>query len=495
MPYAWFYMRLPDGTLMRDGDDFIAYQQRGKYWSNPMTGFLCYTYAADPFLKGDYERQAASLGRMEPLLYLLLNDPKVKAEADRSALPLTHYMAEPYPAMVARTGWDFGKDANDAIVYLTGGGFQSVNHQHLNAGDFQIYYRGMLAADLGTYRFYGTPYDMNFNKKSVSHNVMLFREPGKEDDGGQVYHAGSPNNMKELLEKTRNGKMLAASFGPSAVRPYFSVFKAELAPAYAKGRLESNIRNFVVLNLGDPNRPMAVIVLDAIVPKAKHLTPYWPLNSWGKPVVAEPGKVVVNTLNGEGRLTLNTLLPRATDLTMTTATGKETLNVFGKQYEAPFTELEEVNGSRTVFALKKPVSGPFTFLNVMQLTRNAPGLEALPVKFSEQNGACTVQLDGRTVNLARNGELRNQAVEVTVAGAAGTHQVLLTDLAPGNWLVRDTRGKVLGAAEVKADAGTLFFMAGPGRYQVTPKAAANAPKLPDYSREAAPLVKPTRVNY
>ncbi len=495
VPYAWIYMRLPDGTLMRDGDDFIAYQQRGKYWSNPMTAFLCHTYAGDPILKGDYERQAASWGRMEPLLFLLLNDPKIKAEPDRSSLPLTHYMPEPYPAMVARTGWDFGKDANDAIVYLTGGGFQSGNHQHLNAGDFQIYYRGMLAADLGTYRFYGTPYDMKFNKRSVSHNVMLFRTPAKNDDGGQVYHSGSPNSLKELLEKTRNGRMLAAAFGPSAVRPFFSVFKTDTAPGYARGRLKSNIRNFVVLNLGDPRRPMAVIVLDAVVPQATGLTPHWPLNSWGKPSIAEPGRIVVDTLDGEGRLTLNTLLPAADELNVTTATGKETYNVFGTQYEAPFTELEEVNGSRTVFSLKKPVNGPFTFLNVMQLTRNAPGVEALPVKLSEADGACTVQLDHHTVNLARDGQNRTRELVVPVAGAVGRQQVLITDLAPGNWLVRNAdTGKILGAATVKADDGTLFFIADPGKYRITPHAATNAPALPDYSREEAPMEKPTSVN-
>ncbi|MBO5688858.1 MAG: hypothetical protein J6S73_02925, partial [Lentisphaeria bacterium] len=141
VPYMWVYMRLPNGELMRDGDDFMAYQQQPKpnepprYWSNSGTFFLCYSYNADPILKGETFRMGKPpFGGAVP--FLAFNDPNIKAQPDRSSLPLTYMAKEPYPAMIARTGWDFGKQANDAIVFHTGAGLNSYNHQHLNSGDF-----------------------------------------------------------------------------------------------------------------------------------------------------------------------------------------------------------------------------------------------------------------------------------------------------------------------------------------------------------------------
>lgn len=493
VPYAWIYMRLPNGELMRDGDDFINYQQRDKYWSNVDTAFLCYTYADDPVLKGDYLRQAKQWGAANPMLFLLLNNPDTKPQPDRSSLPLTLYMGGAYPAMVARTGFDFGDQANDAIFYLTGAEYQSANHQHLNAGDFQIYYRGMLAADLGTYRFYGTPYDANFNKKSVSHNVMLARDPANSnDDGGQIYLGSSPNNLKEL-ENTRNGRMLAAAFGPSKQRPFYSYFKVDLAPAYPKGKMAEYVRSFYVLNQNNPERPAALLVFDHMKTNDAKLKKYWPLNTFGKPEVVSPGKVTAKTLNGEGKITLDTLFPAAAALEVTTASGEESHKVFGKQYEAPFKgkeSLPEVEGSRTVLSPKK-TEAEATFVNLLQVT--AGKVEALPAKLAEDATSFTVNFADKSVNLSRDGKARSAAVTVPVAGRNPV-QVLISDLAPGTWTVK-LGTSVIGVGEVDAKAGTLFFTGAPGTYTVTPGATAQAKPLPDYSQLMPDPVKPTQIDF
>jgi len=47
---------------------------------------------------------------------------------------------------------------------MKGGGYTSATIS-IPSRSFQIYYRGLQAADLGQYHFYGTPYDMGFCKQ------------------------------------------------------------------------------------------------------------------------------------------------------------------------------------------------------------------------------------------------------------------------------------------------------------------------------------------
>ena len=68
--------------------------------------------------------------------------------------------------MIARTDWNIDSNINNTVVAeIKGGGYHFGNHQHADVGAIQLYYRGLQVADLGQYGFYGTPYDMNFNKR------------------------------------------------------------------------------------------------------------------------------------------------------------------------------------------------------------------------------------------------------------------------------------------------------------------------------------------
>ena len=62
-------------------------------------------------------------------------------------LPLTRYFGSPFGWMVARTGWD----DQSVIAQMNINEYNFSNHQHADAGAFQIYYRGPLAIDSGVY--------------------------------------------------------------------------------------------------------------------------------------------------------------------------------------------------------------------------------------------------------------------------------------------------------------------------------------------------------
>src|SRR5690606_32121764 len=106
-------------------------------------------------------------------------------------------------------------------------GYHFGNHQHSDAGALQIYYRGLQVGDLGVYKFYGTPYDMNFNKRSVAHSTLLVVDPEEQflltesNDGGSRLIQRHPRSPEEVQTDPtfKYGKVISESFGPSYKTP------------------------------------------------------------------------------------------------------------------------------------------------------------------------------------------------------------------------------------------------------------------------------------
>ncbi|MBU0606795.1 MAG: hypothetical protein KKI08_02865, partial [Armatimonadetes bacterium] len=247
----WLYMRLPIGQMLRDGDGFSD----GRQVNLGLTPLLAYAYTADPIIKGDFQRQG---GTADPLMFLLLNDPNLVAQKSLDALPLTLDFGPVLGSMVARTGWNLGGNLADVVVEMKGGGYHFGNHQHSDAGSFQIYYRGLQAVDLGQYHFYGTPYDYNFCKRSVAHSMLLVVDPDEKfrgtssNDGGTLYNRSCPLTPEETTSNPAfaNGQKISASFGPVPQRPFFSYFSVDLKSAYSE-KIKECVRTFCFLNLGN----------------------------------------------------------------------------------------------------------------------------------------------------------------------------------------------------------------------------------------------------
>ena len=232
----WLYMRLPNEQTLPDGDG-TADLRRANLQA---TSLLTSAYAGDPILKRDYVRQGGF--PHDPILVLLVNDPDLKPATDFSSLPLAIDFGPILGGMVARTGWKMGEGSSDVVVEMKGGGYHFGNHQHPDAGSFQIYYRGLQAVDLGQYSFYGTPYDTNFNKRSIAHNMMLAFDPDEQflggkllNDGGARYRNACPltPEMAKSDPLYANGTILSADFGPSRQKPSFGYFSVNLTSAFS----------------------------------------------------------------------------------------------------------------------------------------------------------------------------------------------------------------------------------------------------------------------
>jgi len=463
----WLYMRLPNGFSFPDGDG----NADGRAVNLGQTALLAGAYAEDPIMKKDFHRQGGL--PHDPLMVLLLNDPDLKPAEDFTSLPLTLDFGPILGGMVARTGWNFSDDSDDVVVAMTGGGYYFGNHQHVDAGSFQIYYRGIQAADLGQYVFYGTPYDMNFNKRSIAHSMMLAYDPNESfganrlNDGGARFAHTSPGSPEAVKKDPRfqNGKVLSADFGPSKQKPEYSYFSVDLTSAYSD-KIRNYTRTFCFLNLDNKETPAALIVLDNMETSSPGIKKSWQVNTLNPPKTTANG---VQLTSSEGRQTgyvnLQMLRPAAESRDLKVYSGKDASTVEGQYLEPPKLDGPQANGHRIQFSPKQAQEKD-TFLTVMTMSPSEQ--TALTVDLKETSEVYALSLADRLVIMSRTGTLLEKAFTVEVAGEGKT-KLLLTGLKPGVWTIKGKNGQAQQDVEVTEGDNTAYVVVSKGQLMVEPK--------------------------
>ena len=465
VPQYWLHMRLPNGEMLRDGDGFSA----GKYWSYAQTALLCYAYNGDPVLKGEFQRQGGLPSN--PVLFLLLDDPAVPADPRLDRLPLTFDFGPILGGMVARTGWTMGDDSPDVVAEIKGGGYHFGNHEHADAGALQVYYRGLQVAKLAQYGFYGTPYDLNFAKRSIAQTMVRVTDPQETiirnlaNDGGSRFLQSNPRTPQQAMtDQTFNyGRVLACSFGPDAAAPDFSFFAADLQAAYGP-KLTAYVRSFCFLNLHRADHPAVMILVDDLTAKDPAFKKVWQLTTLQPPERRAEGVRLSNTSGGvTGRMDVRFLQPAAADRVVEILSGAEVYRIGEKLFTPPKSAEPEANGHRIVVS-PRTAQARDRFVTVLQAGDGEP----LPVASEESADLSIVRVADRLVALAKGSPLLARAIEFAVPENTGTWQVLVTGLQAGAWRVE---GPGLKATQVTVAAGkhTLHFPATGGRYRLTPQ--------------------------
>ncbi len=443
VPYQWIYMRRPDGQLLRAGD--------GQSRAPKLRSLLSASYYGDGYVLADYLRDPG-IDAMSRIFELLWSDPDL-APRPVAELPLSRYFGGPYGWMVARTGWD----AASVIAEMKVNIYNFTNHQHNDAGAFQIYYKGPLAVDSGVYQGsdggYGSPHHANYSKRSIAHNTLLVYDPGEKfnwsrrelrNDGGQRLPNNwrEPRTLEELLNPAngyKTGKVLAHAFGPDARRPEYTYLAGDITEAYGP-KVKRVERSFVFLNLGGGRVPAALIVYDRVIASDPAFKKYWLLHTMEEPELRGDTAVAALTERGwTGKLVQNVVLPAGAEMRKVGGPGKEYW-VFGENFpNVPRGRAEdnETGAWRVEVSPAKPAAED-RFLNVIQvMDRDAAPLdvEKLP---------CGVRVGDRVVCFE--------------AGSFTAAKFLL--VGQGSWQVRRD-GK-----PVKAADGVLWFEGPAGRYEV-----------------------------
>ncbi|MFH1718825.1 MAG: heparin/heparin-sulfate lyase HepB [Planctomycetota bacterium] len=484
VPYLWIYATRPDGQRLRAGDTFAHSASRGRPWSQYIGTVLTASYYGDGYLLDQYQRQGGSGGN-ETIFEVLWRDVTLEPQSI-TTLPLSRYSGSPFGWAVARTGW--GEDA--VIAEMKTNEHNFTNHQHLDAGAFQIYYKGALAVDSGLYSglsgAYGSPHCMNYYWRTIAHNSLLIYDPNEDfgrrgygNDGGQRLPNGrsEPRNLDVLLAPEngyRTGKVLAHGFGPSPQMPDFTLLQGDITDAYSK-KVRSVTRCFVFLNLRNPEVPAAMVVFDRVVSAEPDFRKYWLLHTLEEPRVDSTSAVIDCTQHGgSGRLTLDVLLPTAANAELAKVGGPDKeFWVFGRNYanDVDPKRLERSSietGAWRIEVSPKSDATEDLFLNVMQVT-DSRSPSRWPVRRLDagQHVGCVIEgPDTAWVVLMRKDSQRSDEPLSFIVPGQGPARMLVTDLTPGRWNARREGSAEILDLTVPADSGAAWFEGSTGTWNL-----------------------------
>lgn len=479
--YDFLYRRRPDGMVLPAGD-----VNPGIGGSYGLPAMLAYSYYKDPYLAYEYKRNT-KIDNHCLIFDVLWRDYTIEPKSPET-LPLTKYSGTPYGWMIARTGWD----KNSVIAEMKINEHFVGNHQHMDGGAFQIYYKGPLAIDAGAYHGtsggYNSAHNKNFFKRTVAHNSLLVFDPNEkfaswnyggtdktefaDNDGGQRMPGDRWETCRSfadlLSDEYTTGQVLAHGIGGDYMAPEYSYLSGDITKAYSD-KVKEVKRSFVFLNLKSEKVPAAMVVFDKVVSKNPEFKKHWLLHSIEQPQVSENGIIIKRTKDGDSGMLSNTvLLPAKENLDMQVIGGKgKEFWVNGTNYaNAPQAGRPDPRNERGEWRVEVSPSAPANedyFLNVIQVADNNCNELHKASLLKGENLVGAVIAD-RIVTFSKDGETINGKAEMDVQGN-GTFKFVMTNMKPGTWQVKKD-GKIFIAYKwVGAEDGVLSFEGGSGHYE------------------------------
>lgn len=479
--YDFLYRRRPDGMVLPAGD-----VNPGIGGSYGLPAMLAYSYYKDPYLAYEYKRNT-KIDNHCLIFDVLWRDYTIEPKSPET-LPLTKYSGTPYGWMIARTGWD----KNSVIAEMKINEHFVGNHQHMDGGAFQIYYKGPLAIDAGAYHGtsggYNSPHNKNFFKRTVAHNSLLVFDPNEkfaswnyggtdktefaDNDGGQRMPGDRWETCRSfadlLSDEYTTGQVLAHGIGGDYMVPEYSYLSGDITKAYSD-KVKEVKRSFVFLNLKSEKVPAAMVVFDKVVSKNPEFKKHWLLHSIEEPKVSENGIVIKRTKDGDSGMLSNTvLLPAKENLDMQVIGGKgKEFWVNGTNYaNAPQAGRPDPRNERGEWRVEVSPSAPANedyFLNVIQVADNNCNELHKASLLKGENLVGAVIAD-RIVTFSKDGETINGKAEMDVQGN-GTFKFVMTDMKPGTWQVKKDGKIFIPYKWVGTEDGVLSFEGGSGHYE------------------------------
>ena len=505
LPYWYIYATRPDGFYMADGDgSFDGYATPRNYGEKSADNLyiMVGSWYKDGYLKYAFLDEKERVEPTRWIEYLVINDPTIEPIPYEN-LPLSRYF--PYPAgeYIARTGWNMGKNSDDVVVTMKLNLATMIDHNHMDAGEFEIFYKGALATDTGYYQtvrsgeesnMFGVPFWNNYYKQTIAHNCMLVYDPGERienfkysgnsvnltNSGGQmVIPAGGKYAYPDAkdaekfpeTEGLNNSKLLGREHGPDEYKPDYTYLSGDIARNYSE-KVKDYERSFMFLNLKEtnPDIPGVLIVFDHLVSSNPSFKKTYLLHGANAPQIEGTRTTLTRTDNGfNGKLVNDTLLPKSDNVTITQI--GENPNDFWvgdklfKTSPNP-NNYGEQGGIRTEISPKNPSEEDY-FLNVMQVSDADSEKEPLTAILIETPTHKGVKIADRVVLFASTKEKVKDDVSFSFDGD-GSYKITVAGLKAGTWEVKKD-GIVLCDAVATEDGTIAAFDGEKGNYTLTYK--------------------------
>ncbi len=235
-------------------------------------------------------------------------------------LDTVQYFSSPSGQMTARSAW--GEDG--AVVFMKIGEMTMGNHDNYDHGTFQIYYKGLLAANSGSYDKYASDSHRYYRQSTVAHNGLLVFNPQSSDkdpiikDGvitnaARYYYSGSQRRRDEaatmdvwLSGEYELGEVTGVDYACSDGKSEYAYIAGDITKAYPTDTVDHVGRRMLSIFTDDSEVPMIFFTFDSVDAKSADFRKTFLLHTIDEPTVDEKA-LTAEVFAKDGRLVLHSV--------------------------------------------------------------------------------------------------------------------------------------------------------------------------------------------
>ena len=421
------------------------------------------------------------MGINNPIYMALSGLCDIQPNSNRyDGLDLINYNGHPFGQYLVHSAWD---DPAAASIFMRIKERTNANHEHGDAGTFEIYYKGMLTSDGGIYDN-SSAHGLNYHKATISHNGLIIYDPSKVSTEGEWYSGGQRVGLKASTDldkwladdNMKTGTVTAHQHGylnGDKSQPLYAYIAGDIAAAYDSSTVSYVGRRMLTVFTGDEEFPMAFFVFDDISSVAGCTRKFLlQISSKNAPSI-NTKKQTVTTENGDGKLVLTCLTE-----------GNIIINGVGGRneggYSASLSKNYLINGKQCLPSSNSSDDGHWgrveivyasqstdvTFMNVLYVTDKGNTNAASVVSITNASGLEGGVFDGKIAGLfatSRTGA--TSTLSCTTAGE-GNLSYYVSGVKAGEWVVT-VDGKDYGSYTATEEGGLLTFTAPAGSITLT----------------------------
>ncbi len=466
--YQWVYSRRPDGELLREGDDSQDRSEDLLTWYSYTNRayFLASNFYKDGVIKKEWLRNAtfsSGHSNLSAVQVLAINDPTIELK-ELEALPLTKYISSPIGTMIARTGWNMGVNSRDVLAYMKIGEVWTGNHHHKDAGNFQIYYKGILASESGAYVSYSDTHNKNYNQSSIAHNTLAITSAANPT-GVQRQPGGNQQLLSSFTKGTRNtGEVIGQEYGPDTYTPEYTYIAGDIADAY-DANVQEAVRSMLFMPLEDKEHPAAFVVFDRITTAEADSKKTFMLHMQTEPAINGNVTTITNSEDDyNGMLTNQTLLPANPTITKV-----EGFMVGDTNYEpnSQSKAFEKGWGRVEVSTTTTEQNQTDYFLNVMYVNDADQSLAFEEAQLIDAGNVVGAKIFNRVAMFNKEKARTDAEITFTIPTDAdvNSYKVNVAGLKDGTWTVTTANGTQTAVST--EDGGIVYFDAPAGTCTLT----------------------------
>ncbi len=408
--------------------------------------------------------------------YLICSSSGLEPAADRhEGMDLILYNGGWLGQIIARNTWE----RSQAAVLMKIGQRTVANHDHYDAGSFQIFYKAMLAGDSGVYDVYGSDHHKYYHQATIAHNSLLIYNPSHSATDGGYYSGGQERlndaNLSNWQSETyKTGDVTGVSYGyadQAKTTPTYAYLAGDIAAAYPSSTVsEVTRRMLVVYDTDDTTVPMFFFVFDNITSDSGSYKKTFLLHTRYEPEIPDgydENDKIWEVYNGGATLRIQNVIGNGVSITPVGGVVKtddkyncansENYSVNGSQLCPPHLYNDNYWGRLEI----SPATGNTTdqLLNAMYVcdTEKAVDLVATAIDTNVVKGAAI----GNTVAVFVTSATRRTTEFSFTASGSGTKNYYVSGVAEGDWTVC-VGGEPINVATATEEGGFITFSAPAG---------------------------------